>query len=326
MGGFSVMAFSNMFTNNQDDQANTNSDLPVVYASTYPLYSVSSELLEGVAEVKLVSATGDVHDFEPSTRDITDLSTSKAFVYNGADLDTWVDSFKPQLEQNGLKIINTSANIELIEATEGHGHHGHSEGEDNVATSDTLMKEENGEEHGNDPHYWLSPAQMVIASDFLYNEFKAMNFGQDQVLEGNFNQLKSELENLDQDFRTGLGTDTPESCDKREILLSHNFLQYVANDYGFDLHTVLGNSPEGELSVSETNELVEEIKEEELRYLLEDGEVSEALVSQIVNLTEVTRLEFSTLERVPENYQELSYTQIQRDNLEKLETAMGCQN
>jgi zinc transport system substrate-binding protein len=329
----SIMVLSDRFSQPNQDQIQSDVDLPVVYTSTYPLYSITAQLLEGVGQVKMVTTTGDVHDFEPSTRDIADLSTSKAFVYNGGDLDTWVEDFRPQLTQNGLSILNASTQIELLEATEGHGHHSHDD-EDHSDDEDKKMEKDkegsetikSDQEHSDDPHYWLSPAQMIVVNNYLFEQFKILDFGQDQVLQSNYNSLKLDLENLDQDFRNSLGTDQPEACSQREVLLSHNFLQYVSRDYGFDLHTLLGSDPEGEPSIAEIKEIIEEIQEEGLVYILQDGEVNESLINQIVSQTGITRLDFATMERVPQDYDQTSYIQIQQDNLDQLKTAMGCQN
>jgi ABC-type Zn uptake system ZnuABC Zn-binding protein ZnuA len=89
---------------------------------------------------------------------------------------------------------------------------------------------------------------------------------------------------------------------------------------------LLGNNPENELGISELAQAFEEIREENLQYLLQDGEVSTDLIDQVKSQTGVEVIDYETMERTPRDYQQKTYQGIQLENLAKLKLVMGCQD
>lgn len=63
-----------------------------VYTTIYPVYSLTKLIAKDKIKVeKIVKDGAEIHSFEPSSRDIAKLTSSKAVIYLGL-VDEWVKS------------------------------------------------------------------------------------------------------------------------------------------------------------------------------------------------------------------------------------------
>ena len=84
-----------------------------ITCSLFPVYDFSREVAGEFADVKLLLRPGvEPHEFEPSPMDIKALNDSQVFMFVGEVMEPWAKKLSSTL--NGLKIIDTSENIELV--------------------------------------------------------------------------------------------------------------------------------------------------------------------------------------------------------------------
>ena len=111
-----------------------------VYTSVYPVYDFTRKI--GGDRIQLtcmVPAGTEPHAWEPSPRSLAELQEADLFIYNGADMEPWMDKVAGALTDKGPEMVAATAGIELLPAAheheekEGHGHH----------------------HTGYDPHVWL---------------------------------------------------------------------------------------------------------------------------------------------------------------------------
>lgn len=150
---------------NEHDQ-----DKLLIYTSFYVMEDFAKKLSGNYAVVKnLVPAGSDVHDYEPTTKDLVNLSQAHLFIYNGAHLEHFINPLKEVMkdENPSLIFVETSLSLELLE-------------------------------EGNfiDPHTWLSPMnakkQMKVIKDALVGvDVKHQSYYESQYLkyETKFNEL-----------------------------------------------------------------------------------------------------------------------------------------
>ena len=117
------------------------------------------------------SLNTEVHDFEPSAKDMADLSKAKVLFLSGADLESWKDKVE---EVSKIEMVDTSKGIDLIKAEDEEDEHEDSEKEEDHDHEDG--EEEHHHHHGlYDPHVWLSPKNGIIQAKNIAEKLSEMD-------------------------------------------------------------------------------------------------------------------------------------------------------
>ena len=147
-----------------------------VSASIYPLMHFADAVIgqEFATLWQLMPPGVEPHDYEPTPRDVQLLQESALVIYNGGDIDAWVE-----------QALETLPNIRTVRAM------------------DTIA--------GDDPHVWLDP---VLAQDIvrrIAEAMKATDPDHAQRYEENAQSYIAQLKQLDADMKTQLAScgDTP---------------------------------------------------------------------------------------------------------------------
>ena len=117
-----------------------------IVTSFYPIYEFTKGVAGDEAKVSLLIKAGtEVHDFEPSTKDIAKIADADAFVYDDDNMETWISSVKKSVGKSKVKFVKSTGDMILLPGTEEEGHD--HEGEDH--------------HHQYDPHVWLAPSLAI---------------------------------------------------------------------------------------------------------------------------------------------------------------------
>lgn len=104
---------------------NTAKTKPEVVTSFYPMYAFTKAVVGNEVTVKTIMPSNqDVHEFEPSAKEVATMTDAKVLVYNNNDLEKWASAIKNQ----GIK-IEAAQKVQIISG---------------------------------DPHTWLSPKEAMI--------------------------------------------------------------------------------------------------------------------------------------------------------------------
>jgi zinc transport system substrate-binding protein len=151
-----------------------------VMVSILPLAYFAEGVGKGMVEVSvMVPPGGNPHTYEPTPRQLDQLSRARVYVEAGSGLEfelVWMG--KLAALNRKMKVCDASKGIALIgmEGRCGHGHDAHEHGEGGAGThaervlSPPSLKGEDtggndhghGAHHGMDPHVWLSPANAAV--------------------------------------------------------------------------------------------------------------------------------------------------------------------
>lgn len=86
---------------------------PVVYASFYPVYDLVREVAGDAVELHAFMPTNkDPHVWEPTPKNLKDLSRADLLVVNGANMEHWVDQVRDNLPD--LPVLTLADSIDLI--------------------------------------------------------------------------------------------------------------------------------------------------------------------------------------------------------------------
>ena len=183
-----------------------------------------------------------------------------------------------------------------------------------------VHEEENGAHSDLDPHVWLDPILSIDLANNIKNSLSNLLPEHASEFEANFNLLKSELEKLDQEFKTTIG-----SARTKDLLVAHAAYGYWEARYGIEEIAISGLSPTQEPSQKELQAIIEESTEHNIHYVIFEQNVSPKVAKIIQEELGAKSLTLHNLEAITEENikQKDDYFSIMRRNLETLETALN---
>ncbi|WP_079710363.1 metal ABC transporter solute-binding protein, Zn/Mn family [Paraliobacillus ryukyuensis] len=319
---------SNESESNTDAAVESNEETLQVYTTLYPLAYFANEIGGDHVNAESILPLGaDAHTYEPTSKTMVDIAEADAFIYNGAGMEAYAESITDALSGEDVSILEASEGISLIDHSEEHAHgheeegHDHAEGEDHGHEEEGHDHAEEGHHHhgDKDPHIWLDPIRAISLAENIKNTLVELQPDSKDEFEANFEDLKTRLEELDTDFHNTL-----ESAPRNEILVTHAGYGYWANAYGIEQLAISGLSPSNEPSQKKLQELVDTVKEHNIRYLLFEQNVEPKVARVIQDETNVESLYIHNLSVLTEEDVDNNedYFTLMNRNLETLETAL----
>lgn len=298
-----------------------------VYTTIYPLEDFTKKIGGSYVEVKSIYPPNvDAHSFEPSTKDMVALANSDLFIYTGVGIEGFAEEAAEALKKENVEILLAAEGIELIESTHSEEEHHEEEstqteehGDESETSEHSHTEEEH--EHGDvDPHVWLDPLLSINLANNIKNSLSELMPEHASEFEANFNQLKSNLENLDQEFKQ-----TVEGSNTKHILVAHSAYGYWEKRYGIIEIPISGLSPTQEPSQKGLQEIITESTEHNIRYVIFEQNVSPKVAEVIQKEIGAESLILHNLEAVTEDdiKQKEDYFSIMRKNLATIKTALN---
>lgn len=263
----------------------------VVYTSFYPQYYLAKEIGEDKIDLHSIVPNGvEAHDFEPSIKQIKEVQTADILVYNGADMEHWIDKLLENIDEKESNIIDSSKFVETIEL-----------------------------KGKVDPHIWLDPLNMDKVGLEIKNALVEKDKENKEFYEKNYNELSNKLKNLDDDYKEVL-----KEKKKDTILVSHSAFGYMTEKHGLEQISVTGITPEEEPSPKVIAELIDIAKAKGLEYIFLETLASPKTVDIIAKEVNLKVLTLNPLEGLTEEEEKSgeNYISIMEDNLINLKKAL----
>lgn len=292
------------------------SDKIKVVTSNYPMYDFTKRIAGDTLEVvNLVPPGTEPHDWEPSVQDIAQLEEAKAFIYNGAGMEAWVEKVLESLNNKELLVVEASQRVDLLKAEEHEEEHHHEHEHEHEHEG----HEEYHHHHGEwDPHVWLSLRAAQVEMENIKNLLVEVNPEQKEVYEENYQKAIKEFQSLDEEYKTALS-----SFKGKEIVVAHEAFAYLCRDY--DLHQlgIEGVFADSEPSPAKMKEIIDFVKEHQVKVIffetLASPKVAEAIAKETGASTDMLNpLEGLTEEEIAAGK---DYLSVMRENLESLKKA-----
>ncbi|KKI88879.1 hypothetical protein WQ54_29405 [Bacillus sp. SA1-12] len=294
-----------------------------IYTTIFPLEDFTQKIGGDLVEVEsILPPGGDAHTFEPTSKLMVDIAESDGFIYSGVGIESFASQIEEALAKEDVAFISAGEGIEL----EDHNHEEEETGEEaaheHADEADTEEAAHDGHDHGDtDPHVWLDPVLSITLAENIKQSLIEIHPEGKETFEENFQQLKSQLEDLDQSFK-----DLVKTADKKEILVSHAAYGYWEKRYGIEQISVLGLSPTEEPSQKELKEIIDVANEHDINYIIFETNVSSNVTDIVQSEIGAEALHLSNLETVTEedlNNNE-DYFSIMNKNLETLKKALSA--
>ncbi len=146
-----------------------------------------------------VPAGSSPASYEPSPRQMIELQNSNTFIQMGGLGFEMAWLPKIQEQNKDLKIYSANKGISLV----------------------------NDEEHGKNPHVWISAKQCKHIAQNTYNALVATFPENKGVYAKNLVKLNAKIDSIDQMYRSQLG-----ALVNKNFMIFHPALHYLAHDYG----------------------------------------------------------------------------------------------
>jgi zinc transport system substrate-binding protein len=231
---------------------NTTNDKLNITVSIYPLKEFAEKIGGDKVEVTcLVPENMEPHDYEPKTKDFEDLTKSKAFIYNGLGMESWVDKVNEVIKGKDVVILDSSTGVEA-------------------------RKEGNAV----DPHIWLSLKNAEIQSENIKNTLVKIDEKNKDYYEENYNKFNEELESLYNEYKPKFDT-----LSKKNFITGHAAFGYLCRDFGLTQKSVENLFAEGEPTPKQLEDLVNFCKGNNIKTVFSESlaspKVSETLAKEV---------------------------------------------
>lgn len=279
------------------------SDKIQIVTTIFPLYDFAKNIGGEKADVSLLLSPGlEAHSFEPKPSDISKIYNSDIFVYTGEFMEVWAKDIISGLNNENVKIVDSSSGIVFLEEDVHDEHTNHSV----------------------DPHIWLDFDNAKIMAKNIANELENVDPENADYYKENLDRLVKELSDIDNKYKERL-TD----CESRDLIYGGHFaFGYLAKRYGLEYLSAQGFSPDAEPSAQDLIYLVQEIKNKNVKYIFYEELSSPKIAETLANEADVKMLLLNAAHNLGKDDFEkgVSFLNIMEDNLNNLEIGLNCRH
>lgn len=240
------------------------------------LGSVLKDLVGNKANVIVPMPNGqDVHEWEPSAKDIETFMQADLVVENGLGLEGGMEKTLAQARASGVKFFTASDYITVRHVGEGEGL---PSGDPDQAVG------------AEDPHLWMDPVDMKQVADALSAKLKT-DLGIN--VSDSAKDLDSRLDGLDKEIAADVAT-LPEA--NRKLVTGHESMGYFAQRYHFKLVGALVPSltTDAETSAAELAALKQTIKDNQVKAVFTELGTPQSVADAVGQDTRVKVIELTT--------------------------------
>ncbi|MCR1900032.1 zinc ABC transporter substrate-binding protein [Irregularibacter muris] len=297
------------FTSCSQEPEETNEDEKVrVYASIYPVYDFARKIGGDNIQVELLVPPGaEPHSWEPSAKTVANIERSKILLYNGLEMDPWAEKLAGSLKGTEIQTLAVGEieGIDYIQSDEQEHDHQH----------------EQDHHHGTyDPHIWLDPTIAEKMAEAIKDILIKVDQTNKEDYEKNFGDFKEDLATLDEDYQQNLA-----HIEKKEFVVAHAAFGYLARRYDLTQVPIAGIAPQVEPSSTKLAEITSLMKEKELTTIFFENLSSPKLANVLAEETGAKVDVLHSLDGLTQEEMDSGkeYISIMRENLEKLQQALG---
>ena len=273
-----------------------------VISTAFVGYDLARQVGGERANVKLLLPIGaESHTYEPTPRDIINISKCDIFICVGGESESWIDELISG-ENAPKKVVRMMDCVDVI--TEEHDHE-HETG--NIAY---------------DEHVWTSPKNTIKILDEIKTAFVELDVENKEAYETNCGKYRAELELLDENFREFFG-----GFENPTLIFGDRFpLRYFASEYGIDYYSAFhGCSSESEPSAQVVASLIDKVKTENIPAVFYIELSNHKVADTIAEATGAKTALFNTCHNLTLSDFEAgeSYLSLMKRNLETLKEVLG---
>lgn len=270
-----------------------------IVASFYPLAHIATVVGGSFVSVEAVLPPGgEPHDYEPSPRQLANLSKGDLFIFNGGGFEPWIAKWETSTLAKPRRTLN------MISELKRRG---------------VALIDHNGK---TDPHIWLDPVIFKQEVEVIRDTLIEIDPSHAAEYQANADKLFASLDELDGHLRADL-----QGCSKQDVIVSHEAFGYLARRYGFNAVSIAGISPDEEPSPKSLAALSSIARTKGIKYVFFETTASPRLSETIAREIGAETLVLDPLESltVYDIQSGEDYSSVMHKNSSNLRKALSCQ-
>lgn len=297
---------------NDKDQENEKS---VIYTSFFPIYNLAKQIAGDKFEVRsFTNLKTESHGFEPSAKEIAELSNAKLMFTNGAGMEEWEEKVK---ESTDVEFVSTSESIDLIKATEEGADHDHDHEDADHDHEDHDHEEGHHHHHHGeyDPHTWLDPANGKAQAKVIADKLSEIDPANKDYYMANYEKIATELDEITNEYK-----DKFANVENNKFIVPHQAFGYVAREFNLEQIPLNSLTSTGEAGSKVLKEVSDMAKDEKIKTVFYEmggsDKAAKTLADEIgAEAKPISTLEFATDEELDTNK---TYQEMIKENLEAI--------
>lgn len=242
-----------------------NTDKPLIITTLFPQYDMAKNIVGDKFDVVLLPNPGsEIHDFEPTSRQISSIKKSSLFIFSSYEIDSWLNNNAYRVSGEKTIVLNLSTYLDLEHEEEfDHDEHEH--------------EHEHEHDHG-DLHYWTDTTVYLELLEVVSNLIAEIDYNNKDYYLLNAKNYSEKILTLHNSFLDFLSI-----TDNKKIYFSgHNALDSFSKLYNIEITALVDSiKPDADITSAQMIRLINEIKENNINYLFTE-ELSDPKVSQTI--------------------------------------------
>lgn len=284
-----------------------NEDSLDIVTSFYPMYIATSNIIEGADNVTLTSLAspdvGCLHDYQLTVKDMITLESAEVFVINGGGMEAFLDNAVENYPE--LKVINAFVGDE----------ESHSEDENDTDESEKGNGHHHNHEHDVNAHIWVSVSLYIQQVEKICEELKKINPVNAEIYEKNKENYIDRLEALREEMHNKL-----DNIEKKNIVTFHEAFYYFAEEFDFNIVSVIEREPGTSPSAGEIVDIIKEIEKNDVNAIFVEPQYLKTAANTIASETGIGVYELDPV--VSGEFKKDAYEEKMKKNLEVLLEAL----
>lgn len=342
---FALAACQKAPANNPGEMDTTSKEVKqVVYTSFFPIYDLTQSLAGPDFDVRsFMPLEAEAHDWEPSAKDIKELSQADLLVVNGAGMEAWLPKVQEALPD--LKVLDLSQGLDLIKAShhhddadEDHDHdhddaeeaHDHDEADEDHDHHDEAEEAHDHEEdheghhhhhHGpNDPHSFLSLSNAIQYVDKINQALGELNPDKKAAVNDRAQALSKDFKDLLDQYKEVFAQKK-----NKTFIVPHQAFGYLARDFGLEQYPLQGLTSVSEPDLKTIQEAIATCKTLGIKTVFYEFGGPSKGAEAIAKEAKIEAAPLATMEmKVPgKDGQDLHYKDLMEMNLKNIAESLG---
>lgn len=280
-----------------------------ILTSDFPGYDFARAITKDVpnTSVEMLLKPGtEMHNYEPTPKDIVKISKADIFIYVGGESDEWINDLLDDIDIKKTKVIKL---MDLVDAVE----------EETVEGMEAEEEEEEETEY--DEHVWTSPKNAITIVNKLNEVIVDLDSQNKDLYNINTSSYVSELNSIDIEMRNIV-----ENSSRKELVFGDRFpFRYLVEEFGLSYYAAFpGCSTETEASAKTISFLINKVKEDNIPVILTIEFSNKKIANTISKETGAKVLELNSAHNISEEdfNSGKTYVQIMRENTSVLRQAL----
>ena len=236
-------------------------DAPIKAVTSFTVIADMARNVAGEAAniVSITKPGAEIHNYQPTPRDLVAAQGADLVLYNGLNLELWFERFLQNL--GDAQSVVVSQGVEPISITQGPY-----DGKPN-------------------PHAWMSPDNAMIYVDNIRDAFSAADPDNAETYRGNAEAYKAEIAEAIEPIRAELAA-IPE--ERRWLVSSEGAFSYLAKDFGLKELYLWPINADAQGTPQQVRAVIDEMSANDIPCIFSESTVSSKPAEQVARETGAT--------------------------------------